>query len=106
MQLIRFAKNFINLIQFWEQEEVGGRVGGLFLLNNVNNYIIGEQLELFGTAMKAHIHTKVGQSFGCTFSCKYSYSHSHSHILVFVVPALLFLIRKQPQRYFQLLWLF
>lgn len=32
MQLIRFAKNFINLIQFWEQEEVGGRVGGLFLL--------------------------------------------------------------------------
>lgn len=102
MQLIRFAKNFINLIRFWE------RAGWGVCLSYVNNYIIGEQLELFGTAMKAHIHTKVGQSFGCTFSCKYSYSHSHSHILVFVfvVPALLFLIRKQPQRYFQLLLLF
>lgn len=89
-------------------------VGWGVCLSYVNNYIISEELELFGTAIKADIHTKVGQSFGCTVRLTNNLTLTapliHAHILVFVfvcvVPALLFLIRKQPQRYFQLLWLF
>lgn len=72
MQLIRFAKNFINLIRFLEWARVMEWMCGVgwgVCLSYVNNYIISEELELFGTAIKADIHTKVGQSFGCTVSC-------------------------------------